>query len=47
MTRSYIAKKMKFKKVTTPTGVYYKCLKCGDLVIKEHQELHELSRHTY
>jgi hypothetical protein len=47
MTRSYIAKKMKFKKVKTITGIYYKCKKCGDLVSKEHCELHELARHTY
>jgi hypothetical protein len=47
MTKSYIAKKMEFKKVKTPTGVYYKCNKCGDLVAEHHKELHELTRHTF
>lgn len=47
MTRSYIAKKMDFKPVKTVNGIFYRCNKCGDLVTKEHRELHELARHTY
>lgn len=44
---SYISKKMKYKKKKTITGIWYQCQKCGDLVGKEHRELHELARHTY
>lgn len=47
MTRSYIAKKMQFKLKRTKHGVFYRCNRCGDLVSKEHRELHELTRHTY
>jgi len=47
MTKSYIEKKMEFKLIKKPTGSYYRCNKCGELVSKEHRELHELSRHTY
>lgn len=38
---------MEFKLKRTPTGIFYKCNKCGELVRKEHRELHELTRHTY
>ena len=44
---SYISKKSKFKKKVILGKAWYECQKCGDLVTKEHRELHELSRHTY
>jgi len=47
MTKTYVAKKMEYEMVKTINGLFYKCKKCGDLVSKEHRELHELSRHTY